>query len=170
MADSAFGTPRLRAERIAAGHFDELARLHRDERVMRWLRGVRDEAETRRVIEQEAEIWRRRRFGLVMLYDRRDGRFAGRGGLRPTEVEGESVVELAYALMPEFHGRGLATEFARACLEAGFGRFALPEVVAFTMTTNQASRRVMEKSGFVYARDFERAGLPHALYRAAPPQ
>lgn len=165
-----FETARLRAERIGPGHFDDLSRMHRDEQVMRWLGGVREEPETRAFLAREAGLWARDGFGLVMLYERAEGRHAGHGGLRWTKVQEDDVVELAYALMPEFQGRGLATEFARAALRVGFGPLALPEVAAFTMTTNRASRRVMEKCGFAYERDFERAGAPHALYRLRAPQ
>ena len=38
-------------------------------------------------------------------------------------------------------------------------------IVAFTLTTNGASRRVMEKLGFRFERDIIHAGLPHVLYR-----
>lgn len=165
-----FSTARLRAERIAERHFGDLALMHRDPRVMRWLGGVRDEAATRAFLAQEAALWSKHGFGLVMLYERASGRHAGRGGLRRTQIDDAAVVELAYALTPDLQGRGLATEFARAAVRAGFNLLALPEIVAFTMTTNQASRRVMEKCGFSYERDFERAGLPHALYRLRPPQ
>ena len=34
------------------------------------------------------------------------------------------------------------------------------------MVTNERSRRVMEKLGLEYVRDFDRIGLPHVLYRA----
>ena len=165
-----FSTARLKAERIAEHHFGDLASMYSDARVMRWLGGVRDESATRAFLAREAELWSRDGFGLVMLYDRSTGRHAGHGGLRRTKLEDAAVVELAYALMPEFQGRGLATEFARAALRIGFGPLVLPEIVAFTMTTNRASRRVMEKCGFTYERDFERAGLPHALYRLRSPQ
>jgi ribosomal-protein-alanine N-acetyltransferase len=60
-------------------------------------------------------------------------------------------------------GRGIATELGRHALasaaEAGFER-----IVAFTRTENLASRRVMEKLGLSYERDFTHAGYPHVMY------
>ncbi len=41
----------------------------------------------------------------------------------------------------------------------------MTEVVCFTLTTNRASQRVMEKAGFEYERDIVHAGLPHVFYR-----
>ena len=78
---------------------------------------------------------------------------------------GGDEVELAYALRSEYWGRGLATELARAAVAVGFERLGLREIVAFTLPTNRASWRVMEKTGFEYERDFVHRGLPHVIYR-----
>jgi RimJ/RimL family protein N-acetyltransferase len=40
-------------------------------------------------------------------------------------------------------------------------RLGLPEVVGFTMTTNIASQRVLEKPGLTFNRVLEHARLPH---------
>jgi hypothetical protein len=74
-------------------------------------------------------------------------------------------VELAYALMAEYWNRGLATEMAGAILSVAFERLGIEELVCFTLTTNRASQRVMEKAGFEYERDVVHAGQPHMLYR-----
>jgi RimJ/RimL family protein N-acetyltransferase len=37
--------------------------------------------------------------------------------------------------------------------------------VSFTLPNNLASRRVMDKAGFRYERNFIHANLPHVLYR-----
>jgi RimJ/RimL family protein N-acetyltransferase len=81
------------------------------------------------------------------------------------EVEGVPIVEVGWSITPDRWGEGLATEAARAAVAWGFQRTELEEVVAFTLLDNVRSRRVMEKLGMTYVRDFERAGLPHALYR-----
>ncbi len=54
---------------------------------------------------------------------------------------------------------------AAASLEVGLERLGLEDVVAFTLTANKASRRVMEKVGMRYERDITHAGLPHVLFR-----
>jgi [ribosomal protein S5]-alanine N-acetyltransferase len=97
--------------------------------------------------------------------DRADGRFVGRAGLLNTYVGGNDEVELAYGLMAEYWGRGLATEMAKEVLSVAFEQFGLADVVCFTLTTNRASQRVMEKAGFEYERDVVHAGRPHVLYR-----
>ena len=45
------------------------------------------------------------------------------------------------------------------------GIWDFPEIGSWTLPTNLASQRVMEKLGFRYERDFEFAGLRHRFYR-----
>jgi RimJ/RimL family protein N-acetyltransferase len=165
-------TDRLIGRRLRAADFDDLARMHRDPRVMATLApagapngGLLSDDETRRFLRRNLEHWDRHGYGLWLFRDRADGRFVGRGGLKRTSVDGRDEVELAYAVMADYWGRGLATEMAEAVLAAGFERLGLPEIVCFTLTTNRASQRVMEKAGFVYEREIVHAGLPHVLYR-----
>jgi [ribosomal protein S5]-alanine N-acetyltransferase len=129
------------------------------------LGGVRSEAETCEWLDSNLEHWERHGFGLWLFRDREDGTLVGRGGLRRYELEGVDEVELAYTVVSERWGRGYATEIARAVVDLGAERLGIRDVVAFTLPTNVASRRVMEKAGFAYERDIVHFGLPHVLYR-----
>ena len=82
------------------------------------------------------------------------GRFIGRGGLQRLPVDGREQIEVGYGLMSEFWGQGLATELAAESVRVAFEVLQLPELVCFTLPTNLASRRIMEKVGFRYERDF----------------
>lgn len=61
---------------------------------------------------------------------------------------GRNVVELGYWLGAEHRGRGLATEAARAALEAAFAWTDADSVTARCRVTNPASRGVLERCGF----------------------
>jgi RimJ/RimL family protein N-acetyltransferase len=111
----------------------------------------------------DVEHWRAHGFGPWLLFERTHGSFVGRAGLRWTEVEGQRVIELAWALLPEWWGRGLATEAAVAAIAVARER-GIERLVAFTLISNVASRRVMEKAGLRFLREIEHAGLPHVLY------
>jgi [ribosomal protein S5]-alanine N-acetyltransferase len=160
-----FRTPRLSADRLRADHLDELSRMHRDPVVMATLGGLRSDEETRAFLRRSLEHWHRHGYGLWVLRDERDGRFVGRGGLRHVRVGGADEVEMAYALLAEFWGRGLATEMARAILKVAFEHLGMDQVVSFTLETNQASRRVLEKAGLIFERPLIHADYPHVLYR-----
>jgi ribosomal-protein-alanine N-acetyltransferase len=163
-----FHTNRLTAERLQAKHFEDLCRMHGDPEVMVTLTahgGTISDDETRQILQNNLGHWDRYGFGLWVFRDQQTNQFVGRSGLRNTYVGGNYEIELAYALMSEYWGKGLATEMGKAVLKIGFEQLALAEVVCFTLTTNRASQRVMEKLGFQYERDIIHVGLPHVFYR-----
>lgn len=158
-------TERLRLSRIRSRDVETIRDLHSDPDVMRTLGGTRTAAQTWANVKGLAEHWREHGFGPWIAREAASGRFAGMGGLRRVSIEEIAEVEIGYALMREFWGRGLAAEVARASAHVGFTILGLPDLVSFTLPTNMRSRRVMEKVGFVYERDVTYKGLPHVLYR-----
>ena len=158
-------TDRLVLTRIAASDFDDLCRMHRDAAVMATLGGVRSDEVTRDVLEGLTAHWAAHGFGYWMARDAASGAFVGRGGLREVVIGGGPEVEIGYALMSEYWGRGLATELARACVDVGFNALGRDDLVAFTLPTNAGSRRVMSRLGFGFERDVIWSGMPHVLYR-----
>ncbi|MBW4687918.1 MAG: GNAT family N-acetyltransferase [Komarekiella atlantica HA4396-MV6] len=160
-----FTTSRLFAERLRFQHLNELYRMHQNTQVMATLGGVRSDEATRLFILNNLNHWQQYGFGLWVFRDKVNHQFVGRAGLRNTDVEGMSEIELAYALMTKFWGKGLATEMGEKILKVSFEVLNLHEIVCFTLTTNKASQRVMEKLGFQYERDIIHANLPYLLYR-----
>ena len=88
------------------------------------------------------------------------------------------AVEAGWRLDRAHWGQGYATEAARAALAYGFGPLGLREIVAFAVSGNIASRRVMERIGMRHEAldDFDYPGIPegdplrrHVLYRATRP-
>ena len=144
-------------------------RLFLDPQVSAWLRpeplrpmGAGDALV---LLERDIDHWRKLSWGpWAVVGD--DGAFAGRAGLCRTEVEGAREVEIAWSIVPASWGRGFATTAAREAVSWA-GTLGLSRVVALTLPSNVASRRVMEKAGLVFERDVIHAGLPHVLYSAA---
>jgi len=158
-------TPRLLLSRPSTSDLHDLIRFNQDARVMATLGGVRSRAETEEYLQRQLDHWERYGFGWWIARDAQTECFAGRGGLRRLAIGGRDEVEVGYSFLPEFWGHGLATELARESARVGFAKLHLPELVSFTLATNDASRRVMEKVGFRYERDLLYADLPHVLYR-----
>jgi ribosomal-protein-alanine N-acetyltransferase len=78
--------------------------------------GVLSDEETRGFLRRRLDHWDRYRYGLWAFRDRANDRFVGRAGLVNIHVGGDDEVELAYALVAEYWGRGLATEMAEEIL------------------------------------------------------
>jgi RimJ/RimL family protein N-acetyltransferase len=165
-------TPRLVCERLRMEHVPEVARLLRDPRVAATGWPGEEPPSERDVISSVADKerhWGRYGFGMWLLRDRMSGEMVGRGGLQwTTYVKGLEEVEAGWSIVPERWGEGLATEVALASIDVAFGQLELGKIVAFALAHNVASRRVMEKTGFVYDREIVHASLPHVLYQRGP--
>ena len=105
-----FSTARLLAERLTPAHRADLRQMDQDEQFMAHLGGVRDEAGTDSYLDSNLAHWSEYGFGLWMLRERETGVMIGRAVLRHLDVEGVDEVETGYGFLPEFWGRGLATE------------------------------------------------------------
>lgn len=160
-----FSTSRLWAERLTPAHLPDLRRMDQNEGFMAHLGGVRDEAATLAYLERNLVHWATHGFGIWMLRQRDQRTLIGRAVLRHLDVEGTDEVEVGYGFYPEFWGRGLATEVARACVGIGQAQLGLPSVVAVTLPTHGASQRVMLKAGLVYEREIIHEGQPFVLFR-----
>ena len=141
--------------------------MDEDPQFMALLGGVRDTAGTVTYLETNVKHWADHGFGMWMLRDAATNAVVGRAILRHLAVEGVDEVEVGYGLLPEYWGRGLATEIAQACVRIGFQQLQLRSIVAITTPPNIASQRVMEKAGLAYDRDIVHAGVPHVLFRTS---
>ena len=153
-------TQRLHLRRFTFDDVDRLVELDSDPEVMRY---ITFGAPTPR--EVYAEIILPRWFAIyrdapLLGYwaaEERDGHeFHGWFHLRPDRIDvGEQ--ELGYRLRRASWGRGYASEGACALIDHGFLRVGAGKVSARALAGNQGSRRVMEKCGLEFERDFEYA-------------
>ena len=70
----------------------------------------------------------------------------------------DGSVEIGYGLLEEYWGKGYATEAVKAMTEWASFRNGVKRIEAETEENNTASRRVLEKSGFVYAGTYGEEG------------
>ncbi len=162
-------TARLLGAPLSRADFDDVCRMHDDPRIMVNLGGIRSPEQTANQIDRVEALWRDFGYGLWALRDRTTGGFVGRGGFLRTRIGGAEEIELGYSLLPDFWGRGLATEFATEAVRIAFEDFGLDDIVCFTLLTNHASQRVMEKAGFVFERRVIHGGVPHFFCRQQRP-
>jgi RimJ/RimL family protein N-acetyltransferase len=163
-----FTTRRLAAERLHQDHLANLVALHLDPAVSRYLGGVRSPEVTKAYVTANIAHWDRHGFGLWVLKTR-TGEFTGRAGLRHIDLGGADEIEVAYALKRALWGQGLASEIAAALVDIGLSRLRLPSLVGVASVGNVASRRVLEKSGFVLEGDAIYEGEEVVVYRVTQP-
>ncbi len=77
-------------------------------------------------------------------------RLVGAGGyIGPPTPEG--ATEIGSSIVPEFRGRGLATELIQALVARAFATPGVTRVLAHTRPGNVASVKLLERCGFVLA-------------------
>lgn len=162
-----FATERLIAERLREEHLADLVALHLDPDVCRYIGGVRSPQATAAYLATAMAHWDRHGFGLWALRTG-DGEFAGRAGIRQVAIEGGPEFELLYTLKRELWGKGLASEIVAALLDIAQTRLGAPPLVALVVAGNDASCRVLEKSGFARERTMLSRGEEVAVYRLPP--
>jgi RimJ/RimL family protein N-acetyltransferase len=91
--------------------------------------------------------------GCWAAHLRDTGEFVGWFHLRTDRIEPEEM-ELGYRLKRAVWGQGLATEGSSALVEKGFRDWGHGKISARTLVGNLASRRVMEKCGLKFEKEF----------------
>ncbi|MEM1411363.1 MAG: GNAT family N-acetyltransferase [Pseudomonadota bacterium] len=151
MSSSGFtiDTPRLHLREFSAEDADDLFRLNSDPEVMRYTGDstFTDPASARYFL-RHYDHYERDGFGRWAVTDRETGAFMGFCGLRREADSGE--VNLGFRFFRSYWAAGYATEAARACLEAGFRRFGLEEIIGRVMRENLPSITILQKLGMKY--------------------
>jgi len=163
-------TDRLLLTRPVEAEFPEYVQFNADPKVMATLGGVRTPEQAREIFDRMLASWVAVGFGLWTMRDRQTDEFIGRGGARVVYLEGKPETEVGYGLLSEYWGQGLATEVAREAQRVAFEIIGVPDLVCFTLPTNKASQRVMEKVGFRFERTGMFLNLPHVIYRITAEQ
>ncbi|GAA3007435.1 GNAT family N-acetyltransferase [Streptosporangium longisporum] len=151
-------TDRLVLRAFTEADTDHLLALDSDPEVMRFINGGRPTSREAiltktlpRLLHDHPCFGTR---GFWAAEERTTGAFLGWFGLRPLDDHDPRVVELGYRLNRSAWGAGHATEGVRALIHKGFTDLGVERVTANTMAVNTRSRRVMEKAGLSFVRNF----------------
>jgi RimJ/RimL family protein N-acetyltransferase len=182
-------TARLRLAPIGREHVADLVTVHHDPWVAQWYAGEWSTERAEAFAQGCARAWTVDGVAKWIGYERRTGTLAGRGGLsrlasgaagsqiaalvRPGWAEHR--LELGWAVLEAFRGRGFATEIGDAGIGFAFDVLGAHSVISFTERHNVASRKVMERlgmrlvgeitaRGLIEGKSGEQDNAPFALY------
>jgi ribosomal-protein-alanine N-acetyltransferase len=102
--------------------------------------------------------------GVRIVRTKEGGRAIGHCILRPISCDPARDLEIGYLLEEAFWGRGYATEIVGALVRYALVEKKAPRVTAFIHPENQASRRVLEKNGFVFTGTEQEYGETYWLF------
>ncbi|MCG8428800.1 MAG: GNAT family N-acetyltransferase [Chromatiales bacterium] len=159
-------TERMLIRSLSLHDLPELSLMLSDPDVMKHsIRGICDEAATRKFIEWCLSCYDSHGFGPWALIDKQDSQLIGFCGIGPERVGSIEEIDLGYRLAKRYWGRGLASESAKAVLDYAFNEKQLDSVVVIIEPENVASIRVAEKVGFSGFENILFHDRPVRLYR-----
>lgn len=150
-------TERIRFREMVSDDFELMRSLLGNRDVMRFYPHPKSDDEVRRWIDWTLRSYAEHGYALWVLELKDTGAFIGDCGLTWQQVDGEPALEVGYRLLPEYQGKGLATEAAAACLNLAFDRLDAQHVVAIINPENAPSRRLAVRLGMILERETETA-------------
>ncbi|SRR6266496_138229 len=157
-------TPRLILRPFGEEDTDLLAELMANRDFMRFSLGPYTREQTQTVL-QKFLCWNQA--GLPSQFaviHRDDHRLIGYCGFLHWHLDERDEIEIGYRLHPDYWGRGLATEAARAVRQHAFADLKLPRVISLIHPDNLPSRRVAEKIGMKIEKETVFRGIPHFVF------
>jgi RimJ/RimL family protein N-acetyltransferase len=146
-------TERLVLRRVTVEDDEFILELLNDPAWLRFIgdKGVRSLEAARDYISKTLlAMYERLGFGLYLTELKGEGIPVGICGL----IKRDSLedVDIGFAFLPKFRGKGYAYESASAVMEYGKKTFALDRLVAITSPDNHVSAGLLEKLGFSFER------------------
>ncbi|MES2033170.1 MAG: GNAT family N-acetyltransferase [Pseudomonadota bacterium] len=150
-------TDRLIMRNWRPSDFEPWAALNADPDVMEHFPATLTAPESAAMALANQALIARQGWGLWAVERRGDGVFLGFTGLMTLRDSNPLApgVEIGWRYARHAWGSGYASEAARAALEYGFARLALPEIVSFTATSNLRSQAVMDRIGMARREDLD---------------
>ena len=159
-------TARLRLRHLRADDSPFILQLVNDPDWLRFIgdRGVRTVEDARGYIEKgPMQMYARLGFGLYLV-ELKDATPIGMCGLIKRATLRD--VDIGFAFMPAYRGRGYAQESALAVRDYATGELGLERIVAITDPDNEASAKLLERLGFADERTISwgAEGIPSRLF------
>ena len=147
-------TNRLILRHLVNDDLDDLFALYSDPEIRQYFpEGLLNLAETKEELEWHMNGHPKYpELGLWATIHKETGKFIGRCGLLPWEIDGKLEVEIAYLLDKSFWHQGLATEAAQGILKYGFEKLNLSRLICLIDPENISSQRVAERIGMTLER------------------
>ena len=147
-------TNRLILRHLVMDDLDDLFALYCDPEIRQYFpEGILNLAETKEELEWHMHGHPKYpELGLWATIHKETGKFIGRCGLLPWEIDDRLEVEIAYLLDKSFWHQGLATEAAQGILKYGFEKLNLSRLICLIDPENVSSQRVAERIGMTLER------------------
>lgn len=165
----------VETERLILRRFtmDDVGAMHRilgDAEVMAFsIKGVQSRKDVEDLLKRQIGEYDKHGFGNWAVVEKGSGQLIGVCGLRSQRIEDNQEFEISYRFNKDWHGRGYATEAARAVRQYAFTSLGMKRVVSLIESGNRASVGVAQKNGMRLDREVVFMGVRAGLYVVEAP-
>jgi RimJ/RimL family protein N-acetyltransferase len=146
-------TNRLKMRMVRNDDLEQYARFYEEEQFARFVGGRKNKEQSWRSMALLAGHWHLMGFGYWALEEKQSGIFAGCTGL--WKSYGWPEMELGYWIMPEYHGKGFASEAGQRAIDYAFNEMGRNTLVSYISPENEASKKVARGLGAFYEETME---------------
>lgn len=143
-------TERLKFRLLESNDYDEWIPLFSDNGTAKFL-GMAD----LKTSKEQCDLWFEKSLkrhtddtgGMNVLVDKSTNKMVGQCGLLIQEVDGETIMEIGYSILPQFRGTGYASEAAKKCRDHAFTHGYTDKLHSIINIENYGSIKVAENNG-----------------------
>lgn len=103
--------------------------------------------------------------GLNALISKETGRLLGQAGLLVQELDGETILEVGYSILPEHWNQGYAKEAALACRNYAFANNFTDALHSIIHVDNKGSMKVARANGMKVIKSTVFKNMPVNIFR-----
>lgn len=148
-------TERLIVKKLSKNDFDKVFLLQSDPGVMHFIGNGQPKTKEQVgfLFNMMIHSQKNHGFSLCPTYEKKSGDLIGFSGLVHLELNDlNQDIEVGYWFLPEFWGKGYATEITKACITWAFAHLSIDYVVGITHPGHTRSQNVLKKAGLRFAR------------------
>jgi len=168
-----FETERLIIRQYTLADEENFFKLNGDPELMRYIREARDRKECSVFLRRNIVYYQQRPLmGRWAMEEKATGTFVGSFAIIPVESADATrnhEIQLGYALLKDYWGKGFATESTLAGRQYAFDVIKLPQIVAITEVANTASQKVLLRCGFQQQPNFQEANKTLCYFSSRNP-
>lgn len=160
-------TERLILRNWQDGDRDLFHRINSDDQVMEFFDFRRDRAASDPLLDELRNDIDAEGYGFAAIEIAATGECAGFAGIMAADLEPHlpaGAIEIGWRLAPEYWGKGIVSEAAKAWLNYAFVTLGLEEVVSYAVAINHRSTAVMQRIGMtlVPGAEFDHPKIPES--------
>ena len=156
-----FTSERLGFRNWLDADLSEMTEINKHSEVMKYFPSTQDKAQTIDFVMRMQKMFIDKGYCYFAVEELAFKQFIGFIGLAHQTYEAEFTpcTDIGWRLHPKYWNKGYATEGAKACLDYGFNKLNLKQIVSIAPVINKPSISVMQKIGMSKVNTFKHPSL-----------